>query len=337
MSSSSNNFNTRIFCVGGFGINIGVAFQNTHLVDNKNLGHVDVVFVDTSAANMRDSRLKSVDESAIYRFPKLKGGGKNRAELHPKIVPHIPELLAKLPPSDFNIIVHSSGGASGSTVGPEIVREILQRNGNVMVLQSGSTSDRMVLKNTVGTLKSYSAISRRLNKPIISYSNTASETLSPSEIDLRAITALYLMALVFSDKNDRVDTTDLVNLLNYHKVTNFEPEFSGIEFFHEKVNLPGHIVPQAAVMLVPQANTDHLGVPVEGLRVDYICDGVLNKEFEGQLEGQDLFAVVYTGDSRRTVEILQEKLDKYEAEAEQRSRVHSRLEAVTDSEDGMVF
>jgi hypothetical protein len=330
------SFNVKIYAVGGFGINIGTAFIKAHLAD-KNLSHVDVVFVDTSDANMRDERLRTVDESKIYRFPKLKGGGKNRKELHPKIVPHVPELLSKLQPTDFNIVVHSASGASGSTVGPEIVREILQRNGNVLVLQAGSTSDRMVLTNTVGTMKSYAAISRRLNKPIVSYMNTATKTLSPSEVDQRAIAALYLMSIVFSDKNDRVDTTDLTNLLNYHKVTNFEPEFSGIEFFHESVNLPGHIVPQAAVMLVPQANTDHLGVPVDGLRVDYICDGVICKEFEPELEGRDLFAVVYTGDSRRTVELLQEELDKYEAEAQQRSRVHSRLDDVSESEDGMVF
>jgi hypothetical protein len=37
------------------------------------------------------------------------------------------------------------------------------------------------------------------------------------------------------------------------------------------------------------------------------------------------------------VELLQEELDKYEAEAQQRSRVHSRLDDVSESEDGMVF
>ena len=333
-AKTKNPLRLRVYAVGGFGINLGPVFSRTSAEDG--FDHVDVVYVDTSDANMTDNRLADVPEENIFRFPKLNGGGKDRREMHPKIVPHIPDLLRKLVPQHFNIVLHSAGGASGSTVGPEIVREILRRGGNVVVVQVGSTSDRTVLKNTVGTLRSYAGISSQVSRPVISHYGESSAKTPPSKVDERALSALFLLSVLLSNRNGRVDATDLSNLLNYDRVTNFKPEFSSIEFFRDTVSVPEYVIPQAMALLVPEVNTDQLGVPLEGVRVEYISDGVMDKDFAERLGEKNLATLIYTGEFRRVVNALDEELAIYEQEAAARNRDMSSLAGVT-SEDGMVF
>lgn len=331
---SKTPVNVRVYAIGGFGINLGPIFSRTSVEDG--LDHVDVVYVDTSDANMGDDRLKGVSEESIFRFPKLNGGGKDRREMHPKIVPHIPDLLRKLPPQTFNIVLHSAGGASGSTIGPEVVREILRRGGNVVVVQAGSTSDRTVLKNTVGTLRSYAGISAQVNRPVISHYGESSAKTPPSVVDERALSSLFLLSVLLSNRNSRVDSTDLNNLLNYNRVTNFKPEFSSIEFFRDTIDVPEYIIPQALALLVPECNTDQLGVPLEGIRVEYISDGVMDKGFADRLDNKNLASLIYTGEFRRVVGYLDEELAVYENEAALRNRDNTTL-LPSETDDGMSF
>ncbi len=326
--------NVRIYAVGGLGINLGPIFDRNR--QSNGFDHVDVVYIDTSDANMNDARLEGVPEDNIFRFPNLKGGGKDRRVLHPKIVPHIPEIFRKFAPATFNIVLHSGGGASGSTVGPELVREFLLRGNNVVVVQVGASSDLTLLRNTIGTLKSYSDISRRTNRPVISWYSEITAKSPQSVIDERALSVLFLLSVLLCNRNDRVDATDLNNLLNYERVTSFTPEFSSLESFPEEFNIPEYVVPQSMSLLVPEANSDQLGLPIEGLRVEYVSDGILDKKFATALGDKNLAALIYTGQFKRTVERLEEERAVYTREAEERNRASSRLEAES-SDGGLIF
>ncbi len=329
-----NPINVCVYAVGGLGINLGPIFDRNRQANG--FDHVDVVYVDTSDANMNDARLSGIGEDKIFRFPNLKGGGKDRRVLHPKIVPHIPDILRKFPPKTFNVVLHSSGGASGSTVGPELVREMLLRGLNVVVVQVGASSDLTLLRNTIGTLLSYSDISRKTNRSVISWYSEITQKTPQSNVDERALSALFLLSVLLSNRNDRVDATDLNNLLNYERVTSFTPEFSSIEFFREEFNLPEYVIPQSMSLLVPEENVDQLGVPVEGLRVEYVSDGILDPKFASSLGNKNLAALVYTGQFKRCVERLEEERSVYKREAEERNRASSRLEA-DSGEDGLIF
>ena len=111
---------TKIYGCGGFAMNILGRFEQTARADN--LKHLEVNYIDTSASNIPSG----VNPDSVYLFKNMDGGGKDRRMAYTSVIPMIPDVLEKLPAADFNIVVHSASGGSGSSVGPALVSELLR-------------------------------------------------------------------------------------------------------------------------------------------------------------------------------------------------------------------
>lgn len=323
----------KIYACGGFALNTLSVFQSCVL--SENLNHVDICYIDTSASNMP----KSVLQSSTYLFKNMDGGGKDRKTTYPKIVLMIPDLIEKHPPEEFNIIVHSASGASGSSTGPALTSELLRLGKNVVVVQIGSIGSKKEVQNTIATILSYANISAKFQKPIISYYRENNEKTKRADVDEQVQSLLFMLCLLLSSENTGLDTADLNNFLNYNQVTSFKPEFSTLDFHCNKVELPENLVVQSAAILFPEGSTTTDGHENGNFLVEYRAEGFLSEARTTQfLNKTPVFFLVYTGDFNARLIDLESRVKRFETAAKAIS--NSKLSvSVSSSEDddGIVF
>lgn len=339
------NFGLQIYAAGGFAMNVVSKFEQSLTPDIAE--KLAIRYIDTSTANL----VGHVDQANVYIYKKpgsaggsepssqMGGGGKDRRSTYAAIAPHIPEIMKKYPPKNFNIVVHSCSGASGATVGPAIVGELLDRGVPVMVIQVGSQGSRKELENTLGTLQSYVNLSASKKKPIVAYYRENNPHTTFGEVDADVTSALFMSTLLFSDENPGMDKADLINLLNYPAVTTFKPELSGLEFFRDTVDVPDHVVPQAQAMLLGSLNGDEISGTMSNIKVEYTADAKLGEKNQNRVPGvSSVFALVYTGDYVTIVSRLTRELELYKEEERTRSSAMSlTADEIPAGEDFMSF
>lgn len=259
-----------LFCCGGLGVNIGARFIR-HLADPvEGFAQVDPRFIDTSDANLSDM----IPTERVWIAETTKGSGKIRALNYDVIVSKTKDILAKFPPTEINVFVHSSHGGSGSVIGPVLAGELLSRGHKVIILTVGGTSSRKETENTINTLRSYESLSKKYNVPVLmSYSENTREMPS-AKVDAHLNSIIVLLAAIFSGKNKALDDTDLKNFLNFTKVTTFDPRLTQLDFFCQEVDLPENQALVAAVTLAEEGTDTDINVPVEYQAVGYVTPNV---------------------------------------------------------------
>lgn len=211
-----------LYCCGGTGINIGKHFEQFR--DKPVTGFANLIpcYVDTSRSNSRD-----MAEQHVYHLEGLDGNGKLRSQNTQAITESVLSILNQFKPTEFNIVLHSAGGGSGSTIGPTIVSELLSRDVAVFVVMVGSTESVIELNNTIKTIKTYEAVSRVRKKPVaVSYYENAQGLSSRNTVNQDVRSFITLMSLLLSKQNEEMDTADIKNWLNYHLVTSYQPKLT---------------------------------------------------------------------------------------------------------------
>lgn len=324
---------TKIYACGGFALKMLGFFQEKALADE--LTHLEVNYIDTADSDVP----VNINAEDVYFFKNMDGGGKNRRVVYTTVIPHIPALLEAMPASDFNIVVHSCSGGSGSAIGPALVSELLRAGKHVVVVQIGSTGSKIEVQNTIGTIKSYANISNKTGRPVISYYRENNEKATRSQVDSQVQSALFMLGLLFSSESDGLDTADLQNLLDYNKVTSFDPVLSTFDFHCQKISLPENLVAQAAAVLFSRGADSTDGHENGSTLLEYRAEGFLSDKRSQQLDGRaPIYFVAYTGDfSARLVE-LETRLKKFEiqAKAAQTSNLAVTL-AMNTNDDDLVF
>ena len=137
-------------------LNFGVKV-NTEVDRVCNYNHA---FIDTSSSNVK----KGMNEDNVYILPNLDSSGKKRDENHLEISNVIKEVLVKHKPLDFNIVLFSLSGGSGSVIAPLLISELLSRNIPVIAVCIGSDESVLTANNTLKTLKSLEVIAKKNDK-----------------------------------------------------------------------------------------------------------------------------------------------------------------------------
>ncbi len=203
---------TRIFACGGCGLSRGADIEQYIPRD----GSADVVYIDTSDAN----KGKHHTDDNSYFIPLLRGSGSNRKKNAGVIAKAVKEgdILSLFEPADFNIIVYSAAGGSGSVIGPVLVGELLKQRKTVVSVVVGETDSDNHLNNTIGTLKTLESQAILAEKPaIIDYhENKPGITIQDVDDDIRE--ALVALVELSSQKNEYLDVEDLTNFVQYTNV-----------------------------------------------------------------------------------------------------------------------
>lgn len=214
-----------VYGAGGAGLNIvsGVRW-NDHA---ENTAEVKTSYIDTSKSNIKPN----MDMSDVYVLPNLDGSGKIRSENHEEIANVIKDMLVKHKPQDFNVIVFSLSGGSGSVIGPLLVSELLSRNIPVIAMCIGTDESVLTANNTLKTLKSLDAIAKKNKKALNVVYQHNDRGISRKSIDEKIEGYLCGLAYLVSGRNEELDSQDLTNWLDFTRTTSLGPQLGLLEVY----------------------------------------------------------------------------------------------------------
>lgn len=252
-----------VYGAGGAGLNIvsGVKWNNAA----ENTAEVKTTYIDTSKSNIKPS----MDASDVYVLPNLDGSGKIRSENHEEIANVIKEILVKHKPQDFNVVVFSLSGGSGSVIGPLLVSEMLNRNIPVIAMCIGTDESVLTANNTLKTLKSLDAIAKKNKKALNVIYQHNERGISRGVVDGRIEGYLCGLAYLVSGKNHELDSQDLTNWLDFTRTTSLGPQLGLLEVYSNGDDvLANHKNPVSVASL-------YISKDIHGLTVvpEYHCAG----------------------------------------------------------------
>jgi len=227
---------TRVYACGGLGTNLG-QFAGHHTVER--------CFIDTSQSNLTDAH----DKSACYFIDGVDGSGKNRRENHQKIAEETPDILERFPAADFNIVLFSAAGGSGSVIGPLILKELLKEGEAVVAVVVGADDTSISVRNTTDTLKSLEAISAMTGQPTIMAYRENTPGVRRGDIDGEVVFIMDALSALASQGNQEMDTQDLVNMVQYQKVSPVTPQLTALEVFETRQEAARQVEPLAVASL----------------------------------------------------------------------------------------
>lgn len=241
----------KLFGTGGAGVNIASQFVNRS--EEPGYATVEPVFIDTSRSNLKDG----IDKNNVYILENVDGSGKIRKENAQEIQNVIKDILLKMRPEDFNVVVFSASGGSGSVFGPLLVGEMLNRSIPVVAVVVGSDESSITAQNTMNTLKSMDSIARRSGKPFVMYYDHNQRGVRRSDIDKTLISVITCLSILASRQNEEMDSQDLVNWLEYNKTSSVEPQLAVLDVYetHEKVESIANPISIASLYSSPDVDT----------------------------------------------------------------------------------
>lgn len=203
----STKNNITIFGCGGCGLNI----VNEVIKGNKGLGSF-IKGIDTSKANIVD-----MDEALVESFElidDLEGSGKLRSENVDQVV----NFMDRITISDFNIVVFSLSGGSGSVIGPLLINEILRNKKIAIGIVVADTASNIDARNTIGTIKSLEnmADQNKAYLPIVLLDNTKGRT----NVDQAAVEVIKIISTILIRNAKEMDKQDKLNFFRPNKLIN---------------------------------------------------------------------------------------------------------------------
>ena len=327
---------TRIYNCGGTAFSRGALFQIE--AEKENLEHLSFCYIDTSGSDLHEN----IKKEELMLINGLDGAGKDRRVIYPQIVPHVPAILSQFPPEDFNIIFHSAGGGSGSSIGPAIAKKFLDEGKDFVVIMTGSIGSKIEVKNSIGTIQTYRNFAAKAGRNVTAYYRENNRERSRTDVNNDIKSALFLTSLVLSSENKGIDSADLKNLINFDKVVGCTPSLSSFDFHCCDVQLPSHLVPQAVATLFAYGESSADDFEKEESIFEYRADGFLSerrtKEINGEVLRTPINMVVYDGDFQQRVADLEIHLQRFEAISNSRTLTPVSLNVVeADNDDGVVF
>ena len=293
-----------LYAAGGAASNIAKHFVK--FIDRRDPGFAEIVpyFLDASKSNLS----KEIPDEHVYIVDGLDGSGKLRASNYEALTACTEEILYQFKPGDINVVLHSSGGGTGSTLGPILSSELLNRNIPTIVINIGSTASRIEIENTIKTLKSYEVISKKREKPVNMYYRENGDSSTRGTIDFDIQTAVVILAAIFSGSNSELDGADLKNFLDYTRVTSYSAKLALLEFFSKEISInKGQSVVSLVTLVDDKASSD-ANIPVE-----YQAVGKLPDQTK-ELVSVDLpiHATIINGFFNNIIHTLEEKLKVFD-------------------------
>ena len=318
----------RIYACGGAGINIGKKLEQFRGTSEVGLTDLEITYIDTSRSNLDGT----VSGEHCYLLEGLDGSGKIRRDNYKAISDNTRKILQSFAPLDINIIISSGSGGSGSVIAPSLATELLDNDQNVIVIVIGSADSRIDIDNTLKTLKSYDAISQKRERPVVAAYFQNSADTPRSKVDESVVSVLFSLTTLFSRENKELDTRDLYNFLNYHRVTSFKPKLVGLTVHIGDVpeNATNDVISVASVI------TDEVALQ---FIPEYRCVGYLSADVTPDIaKNMPMHFLTHNDSFSAVADALSEKLDSLEKI--QKARIDSKTVITSKdvaNDDGMVF
>lgn len=217
----------QIYACGGAGIDIAALYDH-HRDAMPGVADMRAVRIDTSDSNI------SPDQPNTYIIDTgRRGSGKIRITNAQPILDAIPVILNEFPPEDFSVVLHSTGGGSGSVAGPFLARELKARGKNVILILIGTLGSVRELENSDACLSTYFNFIQEDNVTFPTFYLANGENLDRQAVDMAITSYLSWISIIFSGMNHHLDVEDLSNFLNIERATDGEyaPDMTMLDIF----------------------------------------------------------------------------------------------------------
>lgn len=311
--TSVNKGTIRLYGAGGAGINCISVFNDVKPLQG--CANILTSYIDTSRSNLKhDFR-----EEDCFIFKDKDGSGKIRKENHKDISDSIKKILLEQKPGDFNIVVSSASGGSGSVIAPLLVAELLRRGDNVIYCLIGSAECTITATNTLNTLKSLDSIADNLDIPVIVYYQQNDHETPRSQIDKNVRYAIACISNLVSKENTGLDTMDISNWVRFTYSTGIESQLGLLDIFTD-IESPNDVTdPIAIASLYNDPDQPKIKVVPE-----YSCVGY----FPTPTEGYDqLHFVISTDNIKSIYSNIDDVVKRYKERRESRKNKTSLVES----------
>jgi len=235
---------TRLYAAGGTAMNLGQRIDTQR---------IDPYFIDTSRSNHTDG----LTPEQCYFVEGVDGSGKNRKENYEVIAKDMPNIMGKVDPGDFNIVLFSAAGGSGSIIGPLVVKHLLEEGHTVLSVVVGSDDSAISVTNTINTLKSLESISIMAGQPVVMAYHENTAGVVRRVIDDEVEFVLEALAQLTCQDNAELDTRDLTNWIQYHKVSPVRPQLSALSIFDNRQEAAKQIEPISVASIYADRDKDN--------------------------------------------------------------------------------
>lgn len=208
-----------------------------------------------------------------------------------------------------------------------MLKELLENDRTVVCVVVGSEESKITIENTIKTIQSLDAISRRVGKPVVvSYWHNGPEASRvKNDTDMRqTITALAILA---SKQNAELDTTDVANFINFNRVTTVKEGLSLLYVTSKEEEAAKIEHPIAIASLMSK-----VGEIPSSFSPEYSCIGYPTADV---LKDTDLHFVISQHDVKGLFDRLNKRLKEYEQASS--ARLPSESLGGDVSNDGMVW
>lgn len=230
-----------IYGCGGCGANVVQRLVNLPVDPDKPLypkSHRYVV--DTSESNIANLP----DDIKAFLIPGVEGAGKQRAFAFGAAADKVNKILQDNKPSEFNLVIFSASGGSGSVLGPLLVQELLRRDAVTLCIVIGSTLSHIECHNTVKTLETLQGIAQSGSAggqsiAMMYFENSDGSNTTRSyvrdrpEVDELVEASIRHVGLLVGGSHHGLDETDLQNLLGFSRHTGIPPQLTEMRVFRK--------------------------------------------------------------------------------------------------------
>lgn len=312
MNAIQQKGRVRVYAAGGCGMNIGSQLEKHRNLNEIAFANLDIVYIDTSKSNLQ--RHENIDPATCYLLKNMDGSGQHRAENVDDIDQNVPAILEQFPPVDFNIVLSSGGGGSGSVIAPLLMAGLLNMEAQAIAIVIGSDATANFAKNSLNTLHSYHRVAEEHGALALTYTQNGTD-VSEKEADAVAISTIMGLCVLYSRENHRMDSMDLVSWLNYDKVTSYQPQLATLTVVGKNDSFDGlgNIISVATIA----KDDDNTALPVP---TEYQCTGFVPATAdEIVLNRTPMHFVLSDGILDEAATKLQAAVTKYAAAAQARN------------------
>lgn len=264
----------RLYGCGGFGINIVSHFDAAAGKTEPGYSTPHPVFIDTSRSNLSTG----LNQEHVFILENVDGSGKVRRENHEEITRTVKHIVNTHKPLDFNVVVFSASGGSGSVIGPLILAELLSRKLPVVCIVVGSDESAITAQNTMNTLKSLEAIAEKNQLPVVMYYEHNDREVKRSEVDVACRYAIGTISILVSRQNAELDSKDISNWVQFSRTTSVKPRLAVFDVYTKNAEADEAREPVAIVSLYTSPDEPVLNVVPEYHAAGY--PRVIPKNFE---------------------------------------------------------
>jgi hypothetical protein len=204
---------TNVYLFGGCGLSLGAACDIEQVGDFSGFGQPNMIYFDSSKSNLPGG------ENNVTLRSGTDGFGKDREEAKRLLGDSVDPFLRANPPTEFNILVFSLSGGTGSVIGPMVVEAINRLGKSTVSIVVQAADCEKSTSNTLETIRDLNKISNRLKKPVVvSFHDNFGPDCTMETVNKAIHQELRTMMILCSHQNVGLDSSDMEKLLDYTKV-----------------------------------------------------------------------------------------------------------------------